>query len=122
MHETSDSAAEQAKRLRRAILERHGYAGDEAMPTGASSSIDDATRLGTISAHWGIVSDVPVFGKFVVVVKRTIRIALRWYINPIVDQQNAFNDTVVRSLHELQSENDRLRRLLSEGNQSEDRK
>ena len=46
--------------------------------------------------------------------QRVLRIGLRWYINPIVEQQNAFNDAAVAALFELEMENQRLRRALDE--------
>lgn len=114
MTEPRESVTAQAQRLRRAILQRHGYASEEDIPDrGGSTSIDEATRLATITTHWGIASEVPIFGRVIVLVQRVIRIGLRWYINPIVQQQNAFNDAVVRTLHELQIENDRLRAQIS---------
>lgn len=114
MPERNTTVVDQARRLRLAILNRHGYESDAQIPDGAGggNAIDDAARLATVTAHWGIVSDLPVLGRLVVIVRRALRIALRWYINPIVEQQNAFNDAVVRSLYELQAENDRLRALI----------
>jgi hypothetical protein len=38
-----------------------------------------------------------------------MRIGLRWYINPIVEQQNLFNEAAVTALYDLQLENERLR-------------
>lgn len=115
MPELNASAAAQAERLRRAILQRHGYRSNDEVPfAGAHNPIDEATRLATISSHWAIVSYVPLVGRLIVVLKRAMRIVLRWYINPIVDQQNAFNDAVVRTLYDLQMENDRLRALIAE--------
>jgi hypothetical protein len=75
----------------------------------ARSPLEDVQRLATVNAHWGIASDLPVVGRFLVLFRRILRIGLRWYINPIVDQQNAFNDAVVRALHDLQTENEKLR-------------
>ncbi|MDQ4044745.1 MAG: hypothetical protein M3173_04765, partial [Chloroflexota bacterium] len=82
-------------------------------PGEIGSPIDRAVRLATISAHWAIVSDIPVIGSLVVLVRRVIRIALRWYINPIVEQQNAFNDAAVAALHELEIENADLRARIA---------
>lgn len=104
-----------ARRIRETILRRHGFDSEDAVPgVDSASAIDDATNLARISSHWGITSRVPVAGRFLVLGKRAIRIGLRWYINPIVDQQNAFNDAVVRALHDLQAENDKLRASLNE--------
>jgi hypothetical protein len=78
----------------------------------ARSPLDDVQRLATVNAHWGIASDLPIVGRFLVLFRRVLRIGLRWYINPIVDQQNAFNDAVVRALHDLETENEKLRAQL----------
>ncbi len=99
----------QVARIRSALLARHGYDSGMSLPTSLPQSpLEDVQRLATVSAHWGIASDVPVIGRFLVLFRRVLRIGLRWYINPIVEQQNAFNDAVVRALHELQTENERL--------------
>jgi hypothetical protein len=100
----------QVERVRAALLDRHGYSPGDELPASVSRSpLEDVQRLATVSAHWGIASDIPVLGTLLVLFRRVVRILLRWYINPIVDQQNAFNDAVVRALYELQSENEKLR-------------
>lgn len=117
MSERNSPVGQQARRLRQAILERHGYESEHEVPdAGASNAIDDVARLATVTSHWGIASQIPVAGRIIVIAKRIIRISLRWYINPIVDQQNAFNDAVLRALHDLQAENDRLCALVSKSN------
>jgi hypothetical protein len=108
-----DALQIQVELIRSALLARHGYAPGMELPRDlARSPLEDVQRLATVSAHWGIASDLPVVGRFLVLFRRAQRILLRWYINPIVDQQNAFNDAVVRALHDLQTENDRLRSRL----------
>jgi O-antigen chain-terminating methyltransferase len=42
-----------------------------------------------------------VWPKIVAVTKKVVRRLLRWYINPIVEQQNAFNAAVTRVLEEF---------------------
>lgn len=116
MAKTSDQASvsDQVRRIRSGVLSRHGIDSDAGIPPDLpeSSALEDATGLMHISAHWGIASDLPVIGRILVLIRRSIRIALRWYINPIVDQQNAFNGATVRALYELRSENDELRARL----------
>jgi hypothetical protein len=108
-----DSLQLQVERVRAALLDRHGYKPGMELPRDLSRSpLEDVQRLATVSAHWGIASDIPVVGSILVLFRRVLRILLRWYINPIVDQQNAFNDAVVRALYELQSENEKLRAEL----------
>ena len=111
----TSSVVDQARRIRLAILNRYGFESDAQVPAGGGgNAVEDAARLATVNAHWGIVSEMSLFGRPIVLAKRATRIALRWYINPIVEQQNAFNDAVVRSLYELQAENDRLRSTISQ--------
>ena len=113
MDKRRDDTVRQAQRIREAILQRHGYSSESDVPRNEQqNALADAAALAPINAHWGIVSDVPGAGRLIVLGKRALRIGLRWYINPIVDQQNAFNDATVRALYALQSENDRLRAEL----------
>lgn len=110
-----DALQLQVERIRSALLARHGYTPGMELPRDAARSpLEDVQRLATVSAHWGIASDLPVVGRLLVLSRRVQRIVLRWYINPIVDQQNAFNDAVVRALHELQTENESLRSQIAE--------
>jgi hypothetical protein len=43
--------------------------------------------------------------------KKGVRIALRWYVNPIVEQQNRYNEAVARSLRLMYAETVRLKTL-----------
>jgi hypothetical protein len=99
---------QQLQRIRVQFAERQAL---EAAAPGyeAERSIDEASRLARISAHWGIASSWPVGGRLEVLGKRVLRILLRWYINPIVEQQNDFNAAVLRSLYMLESEVHALR-------------
>jgi hypothetical protein len=103
----------QVRRIRAAVLARHGISDIDTVPLEpAVSPIEEAARLATVNAHWGISSDLPVVGRLLVLFRRVLRITLRWYINPIIEQQNAFNDAAVRTLYELRTENDHLRSEL----------
>jgi hypothetical protein len=53
-----------------------------------------------ISAHWPLEERTPV-QRGINFVNKVVRRGLRWYINPIVEQQNAFNDTTARTLRLL---------------------
>ena len=111
----------QVDRVRSAILAKHGYPTNYRPSASARiSPVEQVEQLATISAHWGITSQLPVVGGLLVLWRRALRIVLRWYINPIVEQQNAFNDAVARALNELQAENEQLRALLrqSDGDSS----
>ncbi len=52
-----------------------------------------------VSAHlpitWG---GPPLIGRGLAYAKRAVRLGLRWYINPIVEQQNNYNAAVTRTL------------------------
>jgi hypothetical protein len=71
----------------------------------------EITRV--VSAHW------PLEGKGLyergwAAVHKVVRRALKWYIPPIVEQQNAFNDTATRSLRLLIEAHAELRDQLAE--------
>ena len=66
-----------------------------------------------VSAHW------PLEGKGLyeqgwATVNKVVRRYLRWYINPIVEQQNAYNDASARAIRLLVEANGELRRELAE--------
>ncbi len=42
--------------------------------------------------------------------KRLVRILLRWYINPIVEQQNRFNSSAARAIVEITAYQERMTR------------
>ena len=110
MTTSGEMLSTQLRRIRETVLARHGIAPGMPIPRGpATSTVEEAARLATVMAHWGIASDAPVVGRLLVVFRRALRLTLRWYINPIVEQQNAFNDAVVHALYELRIENEQLR-------------
>jgi hypothetical protein len=109
---TATSALElQMRRIRAALEARGSVASTRAAAT--SSPLEDSARLARVNAHWGICSDLPYVGVLLVLFRRVLRITLRWYINPIVEQQNAFNDAVVLALYEMRAENEGLRAELA---------
>jgi hypothetical protein len=75
--------------------------------------IKQANENWNVSAHlpitWG---KPPVIGRLLAYVKRATRLLLRWYINPIVEQQNNYNAAVSRSLLQI---NAYLEQLTREG-------
>ena len=100
--------------IRRRVRERHGLPADApgggvGDPAEARSALTEAMDAAHISAHFPILWDVPVVGRAASLTKRVVRLLLRWYINPIVDQQNDFNAAVVRALNELAANQERLR-------------
>lgn len=105
--------------IRRRVRARHGLPPDGPDPdpdaAGARSALTAAMDAAHISAHFPILWDVPVVGRGLALTKRVVRLLLRWYINPIVEQQNDFNAAAVRALNELAAEQERLRQLLADG-------
>lgn len=102
--------------IKRRVRAREGLVpdGPDAPPAEARGALTEAMDAAHISAHTPILWDLPVVGRGIALTKRTVRLLLRWYINPIVDQQNDFNAATVRALAELAAENERLRLALEE--------
>ncbi|MFN8515886.1 MAG: hypothetical protein U0841_34395 [Chloroflexia bacterium] len=97
--------------IKRRVRERQGLVpdGPDEPPAEARSALTEAMDAAHISAHTPILWDVPIVGRGIALTKRTVRLLLRWYINPIVDQQNDFNAAVVRALAELSADVERLK-------------
>ncbi|HET8628825.1 MAG TPA: hypothetical protein VFL91_15495 [Thermomicrobiales bacterium] len=100
--------------IRRRVRARHGLPPDspDEEPAEARSALTEAMDAVHISAHTPILWTVPVVGRALALVKRVVRLLLRWYINPIVDQQNDFNAAAVRALNELAAGQEALRREI----------
>ncbi|MFL5803766.1 MAG: hypothetical protein ACJ8CR_18735 [Roseiflexaceae bacterium] len=78
-------------------------------------ALDEIELYRVISAHWPLLGTT-LPQRVVALCNKLVRRYLRWYINPIVEQQNAYNDAVARTL-----------RLLAEayaelGEQTDDRR
>lgn len=71
-------------------------------------SLEEVRATQGVSAHWPIVWKTPLQA-FFALIQRFTRRFLRWYINPIVEQQNAYNAAVERTLTLLLAANARLR-------------
>ncbi len=111
--DTNDDVQRTLESLRSAVRREAGYQLEDDVPTGPQlSSVRDAADLASVSAHLPLQSTLPLVGPLVVFIQRVIRIGLRWYINPIVEQQNAFNDSVVRALTEIEIRQAELNRRL----------
>src|SRR5690349_1386525 len=103
--------------IKRRVRERQGLIpdGPDEPPGDARSALTEAMDAAHISAHTPILWDIPVVGRGIALTKRTVRLLLRWYINPIVDQQNDFNAAIVRALAELTAEVERLKAEVGSG-------
>ncbi|MGB9740027.1 MAG: hypothetical protein C0184_10540 [Chloroflexus aggregans] len=74
--------------------------------------VEELEYTRVVSAHWPLEGRTP-FEKVIAFINKVVRRYLRWYINPIVEQQNAFNDTAVRAIRLLVAENTALRAELA---------
>ncbi len=66
-----------------------------------------------VSAHWPLEGR-GLYERGWALVNKVVRRYLRWYINPIVEQQNAYNDASARAIRLLVEANGELRRELAE--------
>lgn len=62
------------------------------------------------SAHLPITWNLRIIGRLGAYAKRLTRILLRWYINPIVEQQNRFNSAAARAITVMTSYQERMTR------------
>lgn len=70
-------------------------------------ALAEVEALRAVSAHWPLTWHTPR-ERVQVFVQRVIRRGLRWYIAPIVEQQNAYNNAVARAIHLLVESNQQL--------------
>ena len=70
-------------------------------------AVAEVEALRAVSAHWPLTWRSHRL-RADVFVQRLIRRALRWYIAPIVEQQNAYNNAVARTLQLLVDANRQL--------------
>ncbi len=85
-------------------------AGEAAPPPdpGLAGPAAEAAAHASVSAHWRLAGDTPL-GQAKALSKRAIRQYLRWYINPIVEQQNAANAALAEALPLLAAADAELR-------------
>ena len=103
------AAAERVQRVNEEIRQRvKGNTSHEGWSDYAAieRSIAEVRKRATVTAHWGIAPTFPVVGRLEVLAKRAMRIGLRWYINPIVEQQNECNLAIIAALYEIQAQLD----------------
>jgi hypothetical protein len=65
-----------------------------------SHALDEIELHRVVSAHWPLLGRT-LPQRAIALVNKLVRRYLRWYINPIVEQQNAYNDAVARTLRLL---------------------
>lgn len=77
------------------------------------AAIAEVEALRAVSAHWPLTWRTPR-QRAEVFVQRLIRRGLKWYIAPIVEQQNAYNNAVARTLQLLLESNRQLAAELAQ--------
>jgi len=89
--------------IRASVRRNAGYASAaDVPPATASTAVAELSDLAITSAHLPISWSTPVVGRTIALSKRATRLLLRWYINPIVEQQNTFNEALVRTIATLE--------------------
>ena len=82
-------------------------------PEGDDSDLSYLRRAATISLDFHSGSARPVIGPVVLALKRQLRRGLRWYLAPVVEQQNRFNHAALDLLEKARLENEQLRSRLA---------
>jgi hypothetical protein len=108
--ETSLDVAKELAQLRQAVKERreklHGSELSE-----LRALVRQVNERWNVSAHlpitWG---GPPLVGRGLAYAKRVTRLLLRWYINPIIEQQNNFNAAATRALLQINAYLEQLTR------------
>ncbi len=77
-------------------------------------AVDELNDAWFVSAHLPVTWETPIVGRIGAYTKRVMRILLRWYINPIVEQQNRFNSATTRAAVELNAYAELLTRRLTD--------
>lgn len=77
-------------------------------------AVDELNDAWYVSAHLPVTWELPIVGRLGAYTKRIMRILLRWYINPIVEQQNRFNSAATRAAVELNAYAELLTRRIGE--------
>lgn len=73
---------------------------EDAIQQEIQRALDEIELHRVVSAHWPLIGHT-LPQRVMAVINKLVRRYLRWYINPIVEQQNAYNDTVARTLRLL---------------------
>lgn len=73
-------------------------------------SVESVNDTWFVSAHLPITWETRIVGRLGAYTKRIVRVLLRWYINPIIEQQNRFNSAVARTSVEMFAYQERMAR------------
>jgi hypothetical protein len=99
----------------------HARRATDASPGGAQerltelqAAVQDVNISAKVNAHLPLLWQDTVLSRLRAYSQRVIRRLLRWYINPIIDQQNMFNASAAKTITLLAAENSRLQRELEQ--------
>ena len=101
-------------RARRAAGGSEPASADEQALSELQTAIQDVNVNARVNSHLPLLWEDMIVGRLRALVQRVVRRLLRWYINPIVDQQNVYNAASAKAITLLAAESARLRRELSE--------
>ena len=105
-------------RVKTALARDHREPGRRTGPIFVHREGDDEVGIArlrtpaTVEIEFPSGSARPVVGPAVRLAKRVVRRGLRWYVKPIVDQQNRFNHAVLDLAERLRLQNEQLRNEL----------
>jgi hypothetical protein len=109
-----DDVAQTLAQLKAAVRRNAGKSASyNEVGTSAANELTQLADLAVISAHLPVSWSTPLVGRAIALSKRATRVLLRWYINPIVDQQNSFNEELVRVIASLEERLHELERELA---------
>lgn len=107
--------AEALARVRAGVRQRQGE-----LSTGIGSRDEVRMRLLELRAHEFLqqppgFSPRPLVGPLLVLARKALfKLFLKWYLHPVMQQQNRFNQVASRLIQELVESNDQLRRRVAE--------
>jgi hypothetical protein len=104
--------------LRMEVLARQRMAADDQHTADTHErelqrALEEIEYTRVVSAHWPLEGG-NAYEQAWAFINKLVRRYLRWYINPIVEQQNATNDAFARAIRLLAESNSELRRELRE--------
>lgn len=106
--------AEILRQLKREVREQYRE-GQRAAPLSRMAAMEEVHAASWVNPHHSIAwPHWPggLWPKIVALAQKVIRRLLRWYINPLVAEQNRFNAAVTTALDALAQENTQLRAEL----------
>lgn len=87
-------------RAQHQALAQDSSTGESVLERQLRQAVEQLEITRVVSAHWPLEGQ-SLIQRAWIVVHKVVRRYLRWYINPIVEQQNAFNDVTARTLRLL---------------------